>query len=84
MATPNKALKMYNLNVNVATTLGAGALLGIDGQCTTPRTPEILNSLIAMSNPFDSLGKTGQENTSPLSEECQSNATSPLGSFDWI
>lgn len=75
----NKPLKMYNLNVNVATALGPGGLLGIDGQCTTPRTPEILNSLIAMSNPFDALGKTGQENTSPRSDDSRSGAGSPLG-----
>lgn len=35
---------MYNLNVS------GPPLLGVDGVCTnqTPRTPEILNSLIAM------------------------------------
>lgn len=44
---------MYNLNVNLATTAAAGSLLGVDTGCTTPRTPEILNSLIAMTNPLD-------------------------------
>jgi len=33
---------------------GGGALLGVDPSGVTPRTPEILNSLIAMTNPFDS------------------------------
>ncbi|XP_047099161.1 activating transcription factor 3 [Schistocerca piceifrons] len=49
---------MYNLNVNVNLTPGGvgggpAGLLGVEGACTTPKTPEILNSLIAMSNPFD-------------------------------
>ncbi|XP_059481367.1 activating transcription factor 3 isoform X2 [Neocloeon triangulifer] len=35
---------MYNLNINMA---------GIDGPCNTPKTPEVLNSVIAMSSgPF--------------------------------
>lgn len=44
---------MYNLNVSLAPT---PYLNGMDGgMCgTTPRTPEILNSLIAMTNPMDS------------------------------
>ncbi|KAK7792252.1 hypothetical protein R5R35_000063 [Gryllus longicercus] len=42
---------MYNLNVNVAP--GAAGLLAVEGSCTTPKTPEILNSLIAMTSPFD-------------------------------
>lgn len=79
MAFPNKALTTFNLNVNVAAHLTPGALLGIDGQCSTPRTPEIVNSLIAMGNPFDALGKTGQENTSPKSEDSRSAAASPTG-----
>lgn len=44
---------MYNLNVNLATTAAPGNLLGVETGCTTPRTPEILNSLIAMTNPLD-------------------------------
>lgn len=46
---------MYNLNVSGAG--GASNLLSLpqgESSCTTPRTPEILNSLIAMTNPFDS------------------------------
>lgn len=39
---------MYNLNVS----LSAPPLLG-SVSCTTPRTPEILNSVIAMTNPMD-------------------------------
>ncbi|GLH09243.1 Protein of unknown function [Gryllus bimaculatus] len=41
------AAAMYNLNVNVAP--GAAGLLAVEGSCTTPKTPEILNSLIAMT-----------------------------------
>ena len=47
---------MYNLNVSGAGG-GASNLLSLpqgESSCTTPRTPEILNSLIAMTNPFDS------------------------------
>lgn len=40
---------MYNLNVQLA----SSANLTVENSCTTPKTPEILNSLIAMSNPFD-------------------------------
>lgn len=42
---------MYNLNVSLT-----APLLGVDGGgslCSTPRTPEILNSLIAMTNPLE-------------------------------
>lgn len=35
---------MYNLSEN---------MLGVDGCSVTPRTPEILNSLMAMSNPLE-------------------------------
>ncbi|XP_071441094.1 activating transcription factor 3 isoform X2 [Hetaerina americana] len=41
---------MYNLNVNLAT---SATTLAVESACTTPKTPEILNSLIAMTNPFD-------------------------------
>ncbi|KRT82812.1 hypothetical protein AMK59_4729 [Oryctes borbonicus] len=47
---------MYNLNVNLATTAAPGAvnnLLLVETGGTTPRTPEILNSLMAMTNPLD-------------------------------
>ncbi|CAD6222595.1 GSCOCG00001045001-RA-CDS [Cotesia congregata] len=45
---------MYNLNVNVnpSPTATAG-LLGVSAGEVTPRTPEIVNSLIAMTNPFE-------------------------------
>lgn len=45
---------MYNLNVNVsAAGTAVNNLLAVESACTTPRTPEILNSLIAMTNPLD-------------------------------
>ncbi|XP_066145472.1 activating transcription factor 3 [Euwallacea fornicatus] len=45
---------MHNLNVTLAATaaLAANSLL-VESGGTTPRTPEILNSLIAMTNPMD-------------------------------
>lgn len=45
---------MYNLNVNVNPNPAAAAgLLGVAAAEVTPRTPEIVNSLIAMTNPFE-------------------------------
>lgn len=45
---------MYNLNVNVnPSPMAAAGLLGVAAAEVTPRTPEIVNSLIAMTNPFD-------------------------------
>lgn len=41
--------KMYNFN----TSLSTPPMLGVDFGSNTPRTPEILNSLIAMTNPFE-------------------------------
>ncbi|CAH0559901.1 unnamed protein product [Brassicogethes aeneus] len=45
---------MYNLNINLAQTAAAAASnLLVESTCTTPRTPEILNSIVAMTNPLD-------------------------------
>ncbi|CAG9836127.1 unnamed protein product [Diabrotica balteata] len=45
---------MYNLNVDLATSAqNAVNSLLVDSTSSTPRTPEILNSLIAMTNPLD-------------------------------
>lgn len=45
---------MYNLNVNVnPSPTAAAGLLGVAAAEVTPRTPEIVNSLIAMTNPFE-------------------------------
>lgn len=46
---------MYNLNMSGSGGSGMLSLPLPQGEnSTTPRTPEILNSLIAMSNPFES------------------------------
>lgn len=42
---------MYNFNFTSA--MSNSPMLGIDLGANTPRTPEILNSLIAMTNPFE-------------------------------
>lgn len=45
---------MHNLNVNLAATAATAANnLLVESGGTTPRTPEILNSLIAMTSPLD-------------------------------
>lgn len=72
-----KLPKMYNLNINVTTNLPN--FLGLDGQANTPRTPEIVNSLMAMTNPFEALVKSVGEHNSPGSEESCSGTGSPLG-----
>lgn len=64
---------MYNLNVNLATSAAnaVNSLLGVETGCTTPRTPEILNSLIAMTNPLDNYN---------FGDDAPKTATGPLGS----
>jgi activating transcription factor 3 len=42
---------MYNFNTSLSTPPLLG--VGVDFGSNTPRTPEILNSLIAMTNPFE-------------------------------
>src|SRR5690349_8010766 len=42
---------MYNFNTSLSTPPLLG--VGMDFGSNTPRTPEILNSLIAMTNPFE-------------------------------
>ncbi|XP_017882964.1 activating transcription factor 3 isoform X2 [Ceratina calcarata] len=45
---------MYNLNVNLnPSPTAAAGLLGVAAAEVTPRTPEIVNSVIAMTNPFE-------------------------------
>lgn len=51
----------YNLGVNVNLNAAVTNLLAAESACTTPRTPEILNSLIAMSNPLDQYNYTSSE-----------------------
>lgn len=75
---------MYNLNIS-----GAGApsnLLSVtqgESSCTTPRTPEILNSLIAMTNPFDTYrggAGTGPRLASSPPSNSDTNSTCSSGS----
>ncbi|GJQ86077.1 hypothetical protein Trydic_g10046 [Trypoxylus dichotomus] len=84
---------MYNLNVNLATTAAApGAvnnLLMVETGGTTPRTPEILNSLMAMTNPLDNynfnddvlkLGEKKPFMTASTSSDSNSSSCSQLES----
>lgn len=59
---PGSYAKHPKLNVSTASTLVTN-LLAVETACTTPRTPEILNSLIAMTNPLDDFNYN-------LSEKC--------------
>jgi hypothetical protein len=61
---------MYNLNMNVNPSPGTAAgLLSVAAAVATPRTPEIVNSLIAMTNPFDgfSAGERSRDRTDSTS-----------------
>lgn len=70
---------MYNLNVNLAeTAANAANNLLIETNGPTPRTPEILNSLIAMTNPLDNLyGDAGHKvkNGPPTNVSTDSNSS---------
>ncbi|XP_025154422.1 activating transcription factor 3 isoform X2 [Harpegnathos saltator] len=69
---------MYNLNVNVnpSPTAGAAAgLLGVAAAEVTPRTPEIVNSLIAMTNPFE--GYNSNEKSRDRTDSTSSGEPSP-------
>ncbi|XP_014482197.1 PREDICTED: protein fosB isoform X2 [Dinoponera quadriceps] len=69
---------MYNLNVNVnpSPTAGAAAgLLGVAAAEVTPRTPEIVNSLIAMTNPFE--GYSSNEKSRDRTDSTSSGEPSP-------
>ncbi|XP_063239103.1 activating transcription factor 3-like isoform X1 [Bacillus rossius redtenbacheri] len=71
---------MYNLNVNVSSA-GNPGLLAVEGSCsTTPKTPEILNSLMAMSNPFEGLTAGRAPALTPGSTSDTSCSGSPLAS----
>ncbi|KAK9499043.1 hypothetical protein O3M35_003558 [Rhynocoris fuscipes] len=67
---------MYNMNTSLLTVPAAGA----EGTSTgvTPRTPEILNSLIAMTNPFD-MTRSGYPRvaSSPPSDTASSSSSPP-------
>lgn len=77
---------MYNLNVNLAASAASAVnnLLAVETGCTTPRTPEILNSLIAMTNPLDyTFGdepKTGSGPPASVSSDSNSSSCSQMES----
>ncbi|XP_037969863.2 activating transcription factor 3 [Plutella xylostella] len=77
----------YNLSVNVNLAAPVGSLLAAEQGGNTPRTPEILNSLIAMTSPLEQYNypdkntdagfKNGCGNDSNSSMSNGSSATSP-------
>lgn len=70
---------MYNLNVNLAATAASAANnLLVESGGTTPRTPEILNSLIAMTNPMDNyqFGEDAPKIVSAVPPSSDSNSSS--------
>lgn len=80
---------MYNLNVDLATSAAnAVNTLLVESTNTTPRTPEILNSLIAMTNPLDnyqfgeeaSAKKSRTSGTLAMSSDSNSSSCSQLES----
>lgn len=63
---------MFNSNLS----LTVPPMLGLDsGVCTTPRTPEILNSLMAMTNPLEYSYPALAANTSNTSTSANNSAT---------
>lgn len=75
---------MYNLNVDLATSAASAANTLLVESTNTPRTPEILNSLIAMTNPLDNYPFEGtKKNISgalPMSSDSNSSSCSQLES----
>ncbi|KAL0130759.1 hypothetical protein PUN28_002405 [Cardiocondyla obscurior] len=71
---------MYNLNVNVnPSPTGAVGLLGVTAAAAevTPRTPEIVNSLIAMTNPFEGYGSGNEKGMRDRTDSTSSGEPSP-------
>jgi len=71
---------MYNLNVNVnPSPTGAAGFLGVTTAASevTPRTPEIVNSLIAMTNPFEGYGSGNEKGTRDRTDSTSSGEPSP-------
>uniref|UniRef100_A0A1L8DIC3 Putative activating transcription factor 3 n=1 Tax=Nyssomyia neivai TaxID=330878 RepID=A0A1L8DIC3_9DIPT len=70
---------MFDLNMGLA----GAPLLGIDGSgvCTTPRTPEILNSLIDITNPLEYSYSSARPSQVSNVDSCCSDSTldSPAG-----
>lgn len=76
---------MYNLNVDLAASAAnaANSLL-VESASNTPRTPEILNSLIAMTNPLDNYNfddtKKHISRNLPMSSDSNSSSCSQVES----
>ncbi|XP_077292757.1 activating transcription factor 3 [Arctopsyche grandis] len=73
-----------SLNVTTANSLVSN-LLAVESACTTPRTPEILNSLIAMTNPLDDYNYNASEKCATggprsVNDSTSNSSGSPLGS----
>ncbi|XP_011630990.1 activating transcription factor 3 isoform X2 [Pogonomyrmex barbatus] len=71
---------MYNLNVNVnPSPTGTAGLLGVTAAAAevTPRTPEIVNSLIAMTNPFEGYGSGNEKGMRDRTDSTSSGEPSP-------
>ncbi|XP_029675810.1 activating transcription factor 3 [Formica exsecta] len=71
---------MYNLNVNMnPSPTGATGLLGVTAAAAevTPRTPEIVNSLIAMTNPFEGYGSGNEKGMRDRTDSTSSGEPSP-------
>ncbi|XP_055698745.1 activating transcription factor 3 isoform X4 [Phlebotomus papatasi] len=70
---------MFDLNMGLA----GAPLLGVDGSgvCTTPRTPEILNSLIDITNPLEYSYSSARPSQVSNVDSCCSDSTldSPAG-----
>lgn len=67
---------MYNFNTSLSTPLLG---VGVDFCSNTPRTPEILNSLIAMTNPFEySYSSASQSQSIPSTASIMNVDTSPV------
>ncbi|CAG9809980.1 unnamed protein product [Chironomus riparius] len=68
---------MYNFNTSLSTPLLG---VGVDFCSSTPRTPEILNSLIAMTNPFEYsyTSATSQNQTIPTVSSSNGGSLSNL------
>lgn len=72
---------MYNLNVNVSTAgTPVNNLLAVENAANTPRTPEILNSLIAMTNPLDNYNFDSNNGNKSSKKSCPQNVSNDSNS----
>ncbi|XP_073984175.1 activating transcription factor 3 isoform X2 [Rhodnius prolixus] len=71
----NSVDNMYSMNSSLLTVPGTGAESTSTG--VTPRTPEILNSLMAMTNPFEMTRGYPRVASSPPSDTTSSSSSPP-------